>query len=390
MLQLRVFGGVVVEGGAGRLGGAAAHRKSLALLALLSGRGRGVSRDKILAYLWPDADIGRASHRLTQLLYALRRDLEADKLFLGSSDLRLNPDLISIDALEFAGARLAGDLERAVALYTGPFLDGFFLSDAPEFERWMENERAGYARECAEALEALAAKAAATGDQRQAATWWQRLAGQDPLSSRVTVHLMSALAAGGSRADAIEQARAYQELIRRELDAEPNPAVLALAEQLRRSPPNPAFGAEAGQPSGVSIAVLPFVNLTPATTRDDVAEGLTEELMSALARLPGFRVAARTSVNAVRRTELDARELGRRLGVSALIEGSVRQAGTRLRLTAQLVDVAEGCQLWSERYERSAESPFALQDELAGLIVKEVAARLTPCRATLPTLPPAR
>ncbi|MGH7629560.1 MAG: BTAD domain-containing putative transcriptional regulator [Gemmatimonadales bacterium] len=374
MLRLRVFGGAVVEGPTGPLGGTAAHRKSLALLGLLSGSERGMSRDKILAYLWPDADAARASHRLTQLLYALRRDLDADSLFLGSSDVRLNPDLISTDVREFALARRSGDLERAVALYAGPFLDGFFLSDASEFERWMENERAGYARECAEALETLAAKAGASGDHRQAAAWWQRLAEQDPLSSRVTVHLMSALAAGGSRADAIEQARAYQELIRRELDAEPNPAVLALAEQLRRSP----HRAASGQAGGVSIAVLPFANLSAAATNDYFAEGLAEELMSALGRLAGVRVAARSSVNALRHTDLDARELGRRLGVSALIEGSVRQAGERIRLTAQLVNVADGCQLWSERYERPAEQPFAVQDELAGLIVKAVQARLAP------------
>ncbi len=378
MLRLRAFGGAVVEAQTGPLGGTAAHRKSLALLALLSGSERGISRDKILAYLWPDADAARASHRLTQLLYALRRDLDADSLFLGSSEVRLNPDLISSDVREFTLARQSGELERAVTLYEGPFLDGFFLSDAAEFERWMENERAGYARECAEALETLAAEAGANGDHRRATAWWRRLAKQDPLSSRVTVHLMSALAAGGSRADAIEQARAYQEIIRRELDAEPNPAVLALADQLRRGPHEPAFGAGPGQAGGVSIAVLPFINLSPAATNDYFAEGLTEELMSALARLTGVRVAARSSVSAFRHTDLDAREIGRRLGVNALIEGSIRQAGERIRLTAQLVNVTDGCQLWSERYERPAEQPFAVQDELAGLIVKAIEARLVP------------
>lgn len=376
MLRLRVFGGAVVEAQTGPLGGTAAHRKSLALLALLSGSDRGMSRDKILGYLWPDADAAKASHRLTQLLYALRRDLDADGLFLGSSEVRLNPDLMSSDVREFTLARQSGELERAVALYGGPFLDGFFLSAAPEFEHWMENERAGYARECAEALETLAAEAGAHGDHRRAAAWWQRLAEQDPLSSRVTVHLMSALAAGGSRADAIEQARAYQEIIRRELDADPNPAVLALADQLRRRPPGAAAEAGPRPAGGVYIAVLPFANLSPAATNDAFAEGLTEELMGALARLNGVRVAARSSVNALRHTDLDARELGRRLGVSALVEGSIRQAGDRIRLTAQLVNVADGCQVWSERYERPTEPPFAVQDELTGLIVRAVEARL--------------
>jgi TolB-like protein len=376
MLRLRAFGGAVVDTLTGPAGGAAAQRKSLALLALLAARERGISRDKILGYLWPDADAARASHRLTQVLYALRRDLDADELILGSSEIRINPEVISSDVREFTIARQAGDLERAVALYTGPFLDGFFLSDAPEFERWMENERTGYARECAEAIETLAAKAGASGDHRRAVAWWQRLADQDPLSSRVTVHLMSALAAGGGWADAIEQARVYQELIQRELDAAPNPAVLALAEQLRRNPPNPGVGAKPGPSRELSIAVLPFANLSPAPTNDYFAEGLAEELMSAFARLGGMRVAARSSVNALKHGELDAREIGRRLGVSFLIEGGIRQAGDRIRLTAQLVDVADGCQLWSDRYERSVEQVFAVQDELAALIAKAVEARL--------------
>src|ERR671936_619400 len=98
MLRLRVLGNPLVEGSTGPVGGAAAQRKSLALLALLAPAGeRGVSRDKLLAYLWPESEPERASHRLTQLLYALRRDLKADALFLGSSDLRLNPDIISAD-----------------------------------------------------------------------------------------------------------------------------------------------------------------------------------------------------------------------------------------------------------------------------------------------------
>ncbi|HEX5386996.1 MAG TPA: BTAD domain-containing putative transcriptional regulator, partial [Gemmatimonadales bacterium] len=198
MLRLRLLGTPAVEGGDGPLGGAPAQRKSLALLALLAvGGDRGVSRDKLLAYLWPEAEAERAAHRLTQALYALRRATGADALFLGSGDLRLNPELVSTDVAEFHTARHAGDLARAAALYGGPFLDGFFLSGAPEFERWADNERTGLARDYGETLETLAAEAAAREDHRSAADWWRRLADHEPLNSRVTVHLMYALAAAG-------------------------------------------------------------------------------------------------------------------------------------------------------------------------------------------------
>ena len=157
------------------------QRKSLALLALLARAGdRGISRDKLLAYLWPETDPERAGHRLTQALYALRRGLQVGGLFLGSAELRLNAQLMASDVAEFVASHRAGQLDRAVALYGGPFLDGFFLSGAPEFERWMDNERAGLARDYAEALDTLAAEAVARGDLGHAAEWWRRLADHDP------------------------------------------------------------------------------------------------------------------------------------------------------------------------------------------------------------------
>jgi TolB-like protein len=373
VLRIRLLGGIVVEGETGPLGGAAAQRKSLAVLGLLVGAGdRGMSRDKILAYLWPEAESEKAAHRLTQILYALRRDLGADDLFLGSGDLRLNPDRFTSDVREFAAARQAGDLERAVELYAGPFLDGFFLSDAPEFERWVDNERAGFAQELVEALETLAAQAAAGGDQRRAAQWWQQLAEHDPLSSRVTVHLMSALAAAGDRAEALERARSYQALLERELEAAPNPAVIALAEQLRRQPQQARLRPNVGSRPVFSIGVLPFANLSPLPANDYFVEGLTEELRSALAGLQGVKVAARMSVNVFRNADLDAREIGKRLNLRALLAGSVRQAGTEMRLTVQLIDTGDGCHLWSQKYERSVTDGFAVQDELTGLIVSGV------------------
>jgi TolB-like protein len=288
----------------------------------------------------------------------------------------LNPQRIESDACGFRASLQSGELAHAAALYAGPFLDGFFLSGAPEFDRWVENERAGFAREFTECLETLAADAAARGDLRKASEWWQRLAEHDPLSSRVTVHLMSALAAAGNRAGALERARSYQELVERELEAAPNPAVLALAEQLRRSPPGREGVAAPVSPSSTAVAVLPFANLSPVEQNDFFAEGLVEEVMSALARLDGIRVAARRSAAVIGRQDLDAREIGRRLEVDALLEGSVRQAEDRVRLSVELVDVSDGHRLWSERFERRAADSFALQDELAAAIVQGMEAPL--------------
>ena len=377
MLRVRLLGGAVVEGENGPLGGAAGQRKSLAVLGLLGAAGdRGMSRDRILAYVWPEVDLEKGSHRLTQVLYALRRELHADDLCLGSCELRLNPDRVSSDVWEFETARQAGDLERAVELYGGPFLEGFFLTDAPEFERWVENERAGFAQQVVEALETLAAKSAAAGDHHRAAWWWQRLADHDPLSSRVTIHLMSALAAAGDRAEALERARDYQGLLERELQAAPNPAVMALADQLRREPSGGLLARGATAPRASLIGVLPFSNLSPVSVNDWFAEGLTEELRSGLAGIEGVKVAARISVQVLREAGLDACAIGRRLKLHALVEGSVRQAGARMRLSVRLIDPADGCYLWSATYERTVTDAFAVQDELTGLIVAGVRGKL--------------
>jgi TolB-like protein/DNA-binding SARP family transcriptional activator len=377
MLRVKLLGGAVVEGENGPLGGAAGQRKSLAVLGLLVAAGdRGMSRDRILAYVWPEVELEKGSHRLTQVLYALRRELNADDLCLGSCELRLNHDRVSSDVWEFETARQAGDLELAVELYGGPFLEGFFLTDAPEFERWVENERAGFAQQVVEALETLAAKSAAAGDHHRAAWWWQRLADDDPLSSRVTIHLMSALAAAGDRAEALERARDYQGLLERELQAAPNPAVMALADQMRRAPSGGLLAPGATVPGASLIGVLPFSNLSPVPANDWFAEGLTEELRSGLAGIDGVKVVARISVHVLSEAGLDARAIGRRLELHALVEGSVRQSGARMRLSVRLIDPADGCHLWSATYERTVTDAFAVQDELTGLIVAGVRGKL--------------
>lgn len=126
-----------------------------------------------------------------------------------------------------------------------------------------------------------------------------------------------------------------------------------------------------------SVAVLPFVDLSAAGDQQYLSDGLTEELLGALARVPGLRVASRSSSFQFRGAQVDVRDVGRRLGVAAVIEGSVRRSGNRLRISAQLVDAASGYQLWSEEYEREVADLFALQDEIAG----RIAARLDPTRA---------
>src|SRR5712692_7744261 len=221
MLQLKTFGGLSVAADAASARGAAQHRKTLALLALLAAASRrGMSRDKLIAYLWPDADAEHGRNLLNQACYALRRDLHAPELILGATELRLNPEIISSDVQNFEEALDRGDPARAVAVYSGTFLDGFYLSDAGEFEHWVEEERSRLARQALDALESLATQAASAGDLKAPMKWWRRLTELDPLSAQAALGLMRALDDAGERAEAVQHGRRYEAYVRQELGAE--------------------------------------------------------------------------------------------------------------------------------------------------------------------------
>ena len=138
------------------------------------------------------------------------------------------------------------------------------------------------------------------------------------------------------------------------------------------------FGrAHAGQPHD-SIAVLPFTNLSGDASKDYFSDGMSEELLNVLARVPGLKVASRTSSFAYKGRNVDIREVGRELGVQTVLEGSVRQAGDQVRITAQLIDAETGFHLWSETYERRLEDIFQVQDEIASAIVDKLRIELAP------------
>jgi eukaryotic-like serine/threonine-protein kinase len=114
-----------------------------------------------------------------------------------------------------------------------------------------------------------------------------------------------------------------------------------------------------------SIAVLPFTNISGSRENEYLSDGLTEEIINALARVPGLKVVSRTSSFALKGQELDIRQIAEKLGVQALVDGSVQRAGEQLRISAQLVDVENGYQLWSASFRREMTDIFAIQDEIA-------------------------
>src|SRR3954452_9792056 len=126
-----------------------------------------------------------------------------------------------------------------------------------------------------------------------------------------------------------------------------------------------------------SLAVLPFADLSAERDQEHFGDGVAEEILNALAKIGDLRVPARTSCFAFRGTSLDAREIGKRLGVETLLDGSIRKSGKRVRISVQLVDGSNGYQLWSERFDREIEDIFAIQDEIARSVLESLGLALS-------------
>jgi TolB-like protein len=126
-----------------------------------------------------------------------------------------------------------------------------------------------------------------------------------------------------------------------------------------------------------SVAVMPFADMSPARNQSYFCDGVAEEIIHALSRIPGLRTASRSSSLCYRTLVLDSRQIGRQLGVRTLLEGSVRMCGDQFRIAVQLVDTETGFQLWSERYDRQLSDMFRVQDEIAGNVAQSLAIALT-------------
>lgn len=258
--SLKLLGGAALESDGRPVAGRAAHRRRIAILALLAAaRGRALGREKLVGYLWPEHPGDGARHLLSESLYVLRKELGEAAFVTAGDEVALELSVIGSDLAQFENALERGAWEEALTLYHGPFLDGFFVADAPVFERWAESERDRLARAYARALETLATEAEAAGEPQRAADWWRRILAEDPYSSRTVLRLMRALEAAGERAAAIRQAAVHAALLRAEFEAEPDPDVEAFAERLRAEP------AAAGSPAPLPRPALPHLQSQAAT-----------------------------------------------------------------------------------------------------------------------------
>ena len=422
MIELRTLGALEAISADGTpLRAVLVQPRRLALLAYLAlAWPRGFHRrDTLFALFWPEHDAERARHALRQSIYFLRRAVgTAAIVSRGDEELAVAPDQLRCDAAEFERAIEEGRLETALALYRGDLLPGFHISDAPEFERWLDQERARLRGRAGEAGWALADARERDGDVAGAAEAARAAAALAPTDEAGICRLVLLLDRLGDRGGAV---RTYEEFARQlwqEYELLPSEQTRALVAEVRArtasaagppspEPPPPGLGGEktlaplmpprsrvrqrlgigvlagcaliaagwltlgghpaTGEPAR-SIAVLPFVNLRGDSTGDYFSDGITEEILHGLTQLHDLRVVARTSAFRFKGKEVDVREVGRQLGVEAVLEGSVQREGEAVRITVQLIDARSGYHLWSGRFDRPLADLFLVEDEIARTI----------------------
>lgn len=405
-VSLHLLGTPALRGPNGPIGGRVAQRHRLAMLGLLAATpGHRFGREKLIGYLWPEADSHRARHLLSVALHELRAALGESVIVSHGDDLELNPGLLEVDLWAFRSAVEQRDWATVARLWSGPFLDGLFLPDAEEFDQWLERERLLLREHFLQALESAGAAELQEGDPLAAVRWFRRAVAEDPLNTRFVLRLLDALEAAGDRGNALVEAAEHEGLLERELGIAPDPEFVARVLSLRSAPtvPHPraapapivsplesvpvdalpasqdAGGPQVGKrkwplavpvgfmlliivglvarwirPVGAApvtrVAVVPFENRTGDSRFDEPVLGAEERIRLGLARLPMVEPVGSLALEGAS-SPLQAGTAGtmaswirraRDAGAGSVVTGSVWREGDSLRLSASLLDVADG------------------------------------------------
>jgi TolB-like protein/DNA-binding SARP family transcriptional activator len=424
-LQIRLLGGfaVTVPDGTDLT---PPGKKLRALVACLALQPRATwSRDRLTGLLWGDREEEQARGSLRQALAELRRSLGESVLLADRETVAFDPATVHVDTVEFAGFIKREELTEAAELYRGDLLEGVSLPDKG-FSDWLLVEQTRLHDLCVSVLARLAD--CQSGDAAIGTT--QRLLQLDPTREEAHRRLMRLHAKQGDRAQALRQYRICRDALRRELGVDPESETEQLRsniERLRTSsasavdrpislppdkPPQPAaisaeltpsaraprswhrpaalavvlvvlaaVGAAAWsfyprtvpQDGRPSIAVLPFGNLSGDDATGRLADGITEDIITDLARFRDLDIIARNSAMTYKGKPIDVRQVGRDLNVRYVLEGSIQRENQRVRVSAQLIDATTGAHLWSERWDRPAIDVFAVQTEVAERTVSTLA-----------------
>jgi len=383
---------VVTDGAGNELSVPGSKLQALLTYLALNSDG-GASREKLVGLLWGGRFDKQARQSLRQAISKLRRIFEAaesEALTFDGDFLGLNTENVAIDAAQFqklSAETSPTSLAEAVRLLRGEIADGL-VTRAPEFDAWLQTERQRYNQLAANALLRLGNLQLEMGEPAGAIKTASNLAALDPLNECACRIAMHGLASVGQRSAAIQRYQSFSELTERELGTGPDQETRALFGSIRdeakaktsSEPPAKAPAAEsqiASETTSVSshkpvVAILPFDNLSGEPDQDYFTDGVSQDLITGLSKHRWLDVISRNSSFAYRGRSADIKLVGSELGADYAVEGSIRRSGSRVRVSAQLVDTSNGKTLWAERYDRNLDEIFEVQDDITNTIVARI------------------
>ena len=366
-----------------------ASKRARALLAYLVRRqGAEAGRGVLTGLLWGDRSEAQARASLRQTLSELRAalaDASPSPLSANNESVTWAPDSTWVDTEELERTLASTDIDSlrgAVKLARGEFMEGFAI-DESAFEQWLATERERFHQLTYAIHTGLMEQAEADGSFEAAINYGLKLVSFNPLGEQAHRSLMRLYTAQGRPDAALAQYERCKGELASQLGVQPEPETETLVRSIRASrrkspvnvqtqmPPAPAL------PDKPSIAVLPFTNLTNNREQDFFADGMTEDIIGALSRMRDLFVISRMSSFVYKGRAISAENTARELGVRYILEGSVRVAGDRVRVNAQLIDGLSGGHVWAERYEGDINDIFKVQDEITRSIALALQVKLT-------------
>lgn len=360
-------------------------RKSECLICLLAvSDGMEVTREHAAGLIWSDRLEEQARASLRQEISLLRRNLGKECIEANKRTIRLVPEQVSVDVIQFrdhAAVDRAEALEAAAELYKGPLMAGRD-SKSDAFEDWIEGERRSLEFEALGVSVRVAQHHMNSGRFEAALRWAENAVRIDPLREVSQRLVIEALAASGDRVAALKRAAEFGTLLKDELGVEPTDGLLTLTRSLTqtRTVPvrRPATPVPAAAPLSrlfngrAAVAVMPFRCLSDAPDDIYFADGITEDVVNSLAMWRWFPVIGRYTTNRTG-TDVPAMDaIARESGARYVIGGSVRRSSSQYRIIAELFDAGTGQQLWSQRFEGASNDIFAIQDDLSDDIARRV------------------
>jgi len=353
-------------------------QKTLGLLALIVTAGAsGVSRERAAGMLWSRSPEPQARTNLRQALATLKKSLRPGAEILRSSGpvlfLCTDHAVSDIDRLG-APTDPTDAAQRDFLLSAGMFLDGIAI-DEPDFEDWLVSERAQYRAHHISAMVALAEACISEGELDGALALARGVVSADTYDEAAHRLAMRVYLARDEPAKALQQFSSMETVLLSELAIQPSAASRDLKAQILGPALAPAAPTDASAEKP-TLVVLPFRSLSDDPGHRYFSDGLAEDITTQLSRFSTLTVIARHNTGLAPSEPGDMARIGRDLGAHYVVEGSVRWIGARVRISAQLIEVASGAQIWAERFDRQPQDLFEVQDEVTGRIAAALPGRL--------------